>query len=70
METRTLGMHTRTEMGRVGGGGKGFLTWASGYNFPLFLVYPVDMPDLDRKPRDTKLKENTQNRKPKQNERK
>ena len=26
------------------GGGWGVLTWASGYNFPLFLVYPVDMP--------------------------
>ena len=22
------------------------MTWASGYSFPLFLVYPVDMPDL------------------------
>ena len=32
--------------GRGGGGGGGgeILTWASGYNFPLFLVYPVDMP--------------------------
>ena len=28
-----------------GGGGGGVLTRASGYNFPLFLVYPVDMPD-------------------------
>ena len=27
-----------------GGGGGEVLTWASGYNFPLFLVYPVDMP--------------------------
>ena len=33
----------RTGMGK-GGGGE-VLTWASGYNFPLFLVYPVDMPD-------------------------
>ena len=28
------------------GGGWGVLTWASGCNFPLFLVYPVDMPDI------------------------
>ena len=25
----------------------GVLTWASGYNFPLFLVYPVDMPVIN-----------------------
>ena len=25
--------------------GRGSLSWASGYSFPLFLVYPVDMPD-------------------------
>ena len=30
-------------VGRRGGGG---VTWASGYNFPLFLVYPVDMPGI------------------------
>ena len=30
--------------GGGGGGGGEVLTWASGYNFPLFLVYPVDMP--------------------------
>ena len=30
------------EGGGVGGGG--VLMWSSGYNFPLFLVYPVDMP--------------------------
>ena len=27
--------------GEGGGGERG---WLSGYNFPLFLVYPVDMP--------------------------
>ena len=33
--------------GRGGGGGGGrILTRASGYNFPLFLVYPVDMPGV------------------------
>ena len=26
----------------MGGGGGG---WSAGYNFALFLVYPVDMPD-------------------------
>ena len=40
VETRTL---RKAEGGRGGGGG--CLTLASGYNFPLFLVYPVDMPD-------------------------
>ena len=30
---------------RAGGGG-GSLTRASGYSFPLFLVCPVDMPDV------------------------
>ena len=34
----------RAHVGGEGGGGGG-VTWASGYNFPLFLVYPVDMPD-------------------------
>ena len=29
--------------GEGGGGERG---WLSGYNFPLFLVYPVDMPDI------------------------
>ena len=38
---------------RVGGKGLGgvlggVLAWASGYNFPLFLVYPVDMPGNGR----------------------
>ena len=31
--------------GGEGGGGKHPLTQASGCNFPLFLVYPVDMPE-------------------------
>ena len=30
------------------GGRGGVLKWASGCNFPLFLVYPVDMPDGDK----------------------
>ena len=30
--------------GGEGGGSLGILTWALGYNFPLFLVYPIDMP--------------------------
>ena len=37
-------------MGGGGGGGgecKRPLTQASGCNFPLFLVYPVDMPALE-----------------------
>ena len=29
-----------------GRGGDGVLTQASGYNFPLFLVYSVDMPGV------------------------
>ena len=33
----------REEEGGVGGG-VGVLTWALGYNFPLSLVYPDDMP--------------------------
>ena len=37
----------RGGMGGGGGGGEGgVLTWTSGYNFPLFLVHPVDMPDF------------------------
>ena len=43
METRAL----RNARARGWGGrGEEVLTWASGYNFPLFLVYPVDMPGL------------------------
>ena len=34
----------RAGEGVEGGGGR-ILMRASGYNFPLFLVYPVDMPD-------------------------
>ena len=40
METRAL----RNARGGKGGAGEGVLTQASGYNFPLFLVCPVDMP--------------------------
>ena len=40
VETHAL----RNARGGVGGGGGG-LKWASGCNFPLFLVYPVDMPE-------------------------
>ena len=37
--------HARAqERGWKRGGGR-ILMRASGYNFPLFLVYPVDMPD-------------------------
>ena len=32
------------ERARAGIGEGEVLTWASGYNFPLFLVYQVDMP--------------------------
>ena len=45
VETHAL-MNVRAGEGVGGGGGGGrrILTRASGYNFPLFLVYPVDMP--------------------------
>ena len=42
METRAL----RNTRARDGEGRGEVLTWASGYNFPLFLVCPVDMPDV------------------------
>ena len=38
------GFKERARTGMGGGGGGEVLMWASGYNFPLFLVYPVDMP--------------------------
>ena len=42
-----------------GGGGRGEggggLTRASGYNFPLFLVYPVDMPVASRMPQTAQI---------------
>ena len=44
---------TRARSGRgwgEKGGGGGVLTWTSGYNFPLFLVYPVDMPAVTSVP--------------------
>ena len=45
METRAL----RKARGGGGGGGGGesleILTWALGSNFPIVLVYPLDMPE-------------------------
>ena len=40
--TRERGEGAGRGGGEGGGEGGG---WLSGYNFPLFLVYPVDMPE-------------------------
>ena len=53
METRAL-RNMRARGWGEGGGGE-VLTWASGYNFPLFLVYPVDMPECTSDDDDCKM---------------